>query len=202
MDFRKKARLCDIESGVPFHARSGNCRLPPHRGREGYARNALRNTQTRRSGRHGDSALLEKHPEVATGDVEDVILGCAMPEGESGSNMARIAGMRAGLPDTVTGSRSTGSAAPAASDCDGCESDSFGNGHILIAGGSESMSMIPFAGNNPAPNPWLTDHHPEVYINMGLTAEAVATSWNIAREDADAFRATQPSECSGGTSGR
>jgi len=133
-------------------------------------------------------ALLEKHPEVRPEDVEDIILGCAMPEAESGSNMARIAALRAGLPDTVPGVTinrfcSSGLQAIALA----ANQIRAGNAHTLIAGGSESMSMIPFAGNNPAPNPWLVENHPEVYINMGLTGERLAEKYNISREDSDAF---------------
>lgn len=133
-------------------------------------------------------ALLDKYPQVAAADVEDVILGCAMPEAEQGSNMARIASLRAGLPDTVPGitinrfcSSGLQAIALAASQI------RSGAAGILIAGGSESMSMIPFAGNNPAPNPWLAEHHPEVYMNMGLTAERVRLRYNVTREEADAF---------------
>jgi acetyl-CoA acyltransferase len=151
-------------------------------------RGALRDTRPDDLAATVIRALLEKHPEVSSEDVEDVILGCAMPEAESGSNMARIAGMLAGLPDSVTGITinrfcSSGLQAIALA----ANQIRSGNGHILIAGGSESMSMIPFAGNNPSPNPWLTEHRPEAYINMGLTAERVRQRWHIAREDADAF---------------
>lgn len=102
--------------------------------------------------------------------------------------MARIAALRAGLPDTVPGmtinrfcSSGLQSIALAANQI------RAGHASVLIAGGSESMSMIPFAGNNPAPNPWLAEHHPEVYMSMGLTAERVRQRYNVSREDADAF---------------
>src|SRR5579862_3033072 len=132
--------------------------------------------------------LLEKHAAIAPEEIDDVILGCAMPEAESGSNMARIAALRAGLPDAVPGITinrfcSSGLQAIAVA----ANQIRAGNAHILIAGGSESMSMIPFAGNNPAPNPWLAEHHPQVYMNMGLTAERVRERYNVSRTDADAF---------------
>src|SRR5580693_6682040 len=137
-------------------------------------RGALRNTRPDDLAATVIRALLERHPEVAAEDIEDIILGCAMPEAESGSNMARIAALRAGLPDSVPGMTinrfcSSGLQAIAIA----ANQIRAGSAHILIAGGSESMSMIPFAGNNPAPNPWLAEHHPEVYINMGLTAEQI-----------------------------
>src|SRR6185437_8301049 len=94
--------MCDIESGAPFHARSGYRRLPSHCGRKS-PRGALRTTRPDDLAATVFRALLEKHPEVRPEDVEDIILGCAMPEAESGSNMARIAALRAGLPDTVPG---------------------------------------------------------------------------------------------------
>jgi acetyl-CoA acyltransferase len=151
-------------------------------------RGALRNTRPDDLAATVFRGLLARHPEVAAEDIEDVILGCAMPEAESGSNMARIAALRAGLPDSVPGMTinrfcSSGLQAIALA----ANQIRAGNANILIAGGSESMSMIPFAGNNPAPNPWLAAHHPEVYINMGLTAERLRQRYSVSREDADAF---------------
>ena len=111
-----------------------------------------------------------------------------MPEAESGSNMARIAALRAGS----AGQRSRHHHQPVlqfriAGDRLAANQIRAGNAHILIAGGSETMSMIPFAGNNPAPNPWLAEHHPEVYMSMGLTAERLQQRYKVSREDADAF---------------
>ena len=132
--------------------------------------------------------LLEKYPQVAPADIEDVILGCAMPEGESGNNMARVVALRAGLPDTTTGltinrfcSSGLQSIALAA------DRIRSGGADILLAGGAESMSMIPMGGNKLAPNPWIVDHRPEVYMNMGLTAEQLQRRYNISREEQDAF---------------
>ena len=133
-------------------------------------------------------ALLEKHPQVPKDEVDDVILGCAMPEAESGNNMARQAALRAGLPDIVPGvtinrfcSSGLQSIAMAA------DRIRAGGAHIILAGGSESMSLIPRGGNKLAPNPWFVDHRPEVYLNMGLTAEQLQRKYNISREDQDAF---------------
>lgn len=151
-------------------------------------RGALRNTRPDDLAATAIRGLLARHPEVSKEDVEDVILGCAMPEAESGSNMARLAGLLAGLPVTTTGvtiNRFCSSGLQSIA----MASDRIraGGAHILIAGGSESMSMIPMAGHNPAPNPWFADHYPQVYINMGLTAEQVQRKYGISREDADAF---------------
>ena len=151
-------------------------------------RGTLRNTRPDDLAALVIRALLEKYPQVPRGDIEDVILGCAMPEGESGSNMARIAALRAGLPVTTTGVTinrfcSSGLQAIAMA----ADRIRAGGAHILLAGGAESMSMIPMAGNKPAPNPWFVDNQPEIYMNMGLTAEAVQRKYGVSREDSDAF---------------
>ena len=132
--------------------------------------------------------LLEKYPQVPADEVDDVILGCAMPEAESGNNMARTAALRAGLPDIVPGvtinrfcSSGLQSIAMAA------DRIRAGGAHIILAGGSESMSLIPRGGNKLAPNPWFVDHRPEVYMNMGLTAEELQRKYGISREEQDAF---------------
>jgi acetyl-CoA acyltransferase len=134
------------------------------------------------------TALLAKYPQVPKDEIEDLILGCAMPEGEAGNNMARNVALRAGLPDTVTGvtinrycSSGLQSIAMAA------DRIRAGGAHIMLAGGSESMSMTPFGGRDFAPNPWFVDNRPEVYMNMGLTAEAIQRKWGVSREDADQF---------------
>src|SRR5215467_15330562 len=151
-------------------------------------RGALRNTRPDELAATVIRRLLEKYPQVAPADVEDVILGCAMPEAESGNNMARVVALRAGLPDTVPGltinrfcSSGLQSIALAA------DRIRSGSAEILIAGGSESMSLIPMGGHHPAPNPWFVDHRPEVYINMGLTAEHLQRKYNVSRADQDAF---------------
>ncbi|MBY0503743.1 MAG: acetyl-CoA C-acyltransferase [Bryobacteraceae bacterium] len=133
-------------------------------------------------------ALLAKYPQVPADEIDDVILGCAMPEAEAGMNMARIAALRAGLPDQVTGvtinrfcSSGLQSIAMAA------DRIRAGGAQIILAGGAESMSLIPGAGHGFAPNPWLVDHRPETYIGMGLTAENVSRKYGVSREDADAF---------------
>ncbi len=132
--------------------------------------------------------LMEKYPQVSPAEVEDIILGCAMPEAESGNNMARAVALRAGLPDTVTGvtinrfcSSGLQSIAMAADRIRSSGAD------IILAGGAESMSLIPRGGNKLAPNPWFVDHRPELYMNMGLTAEQLQRRHNISREEQDAF---------------
>jgi len=151
------------------------------------SRGALRNTRPDDLAAVVIRALMERYPQVKD-DVEDVILGCAMPEGEAGNNIARVALLRAGLPDTVPGMTinrfcSSGLQAIALA----ADRIRAGSAHVMIAGGSESMSLTPRGGSKPAPNPWFVDHRPEVYMSMGLTAERVVRKYGVSREDADAF---------------
>lgn len=150
-------------------------------------RGALRNTRPDDLGAFAIRAILDRYP-AAKDLVEDVILGCAMPEGEAGANMARQSALRAGLPDSVPAmtinrfcSSGLQSIALAA------ERIRAGSAHVIIAGGAESMSMTPTGGRRPAPNPWFVEHWPEVYMTMGLTAERVNRKYDVSREDSDAF---------------
>jgi acetyl-CoA acyltransferase len=151
-------------------------------------RGSLRNTRPDDLAALVIRRLLEKHPAIAEEEIDDVILGCAMPEAESGMNMARIAALRAGLPDSVPGvtiNRFCSSGLQAiAMAADRIRS---GSAQIIIAGGAESLSMIPMAGNKFAPNPWMVDHLPQIYMGMGLTAEQVQNKYGISRQDADQF---------------
>ena len=120
--------------------------------------------------------------------VEDVILGCAMPEAEQGMNVARLAALRAGLPDSVSGvtvNRFCSSGLQ--TNAMGTAAIKAGYNDVVLAGGVESMSYVPMMGHNPAPNPDLMDSRPGAYISMGLTAENVATRYGISKEDQDAF---------------
>jgi len=133
-------------------------------------------------------ALLQKYPQVPRDEVDDVILGCAFPEGEAGMNVARAVALRAGLPNTVPAftinrfcSSGLQSIALAA------ERIRAGAADIIIAGGCESMSMIPMTGNKLAPNPWIVDNLPQLYMGMGLTAECLRKQYGVTREDADVF---------------
>jgi acetyl-CoA acyltransferase len=131
---------------------------------------------------------LRRAVPVQAEDVEDVILGCSFPEAEQGMNVARIALLRAGLPyvvpgQTVNRSCSSGLQTIALA----AERIAAGFGTCIIAGGTESMSMVPMVGNTFSPNPWLAAHYPEVYLSMGQTAENVAARYGISREEQDAF---------------
>ncbi|MGC4050353.1 MAG: thiolase family protein [Paludibaculum sp.] len=133
-------------------------------------------------------ALASKYPQVTPESVDDVILGCAMPEGEQGMNVARIAALAAGLPVTVPAvtinrfcSSGLQSIAMAA------ERIAAGGADTILAGGAESMSMVPMGGYKFAPNPKLAMEWPEIYISMGLTAENLQRQYNVSREDQDSF---------------
>lgn len=133
-------------------------------------------------------ALLNRYRQVEGSAIDDVILGCAMPEGEQGMNIARIAALRAGLPVSVPGMTinrfcSSGLQAIVLA----VERIRSGGADVVLAGGAESMSMVPMGGYKFAPNPRLVDEWPEIYISMGLTAERLQAKYNISREQQDAF---------------
>jgi acetyl-CoA acyltransferase len=131
---------------------------------------------------------LDRVGQLDPKEIEDVILGCAMPEAEQGMNVARIASLRAGLPVEVSAMTinrfcSSGLQAIAMA----AERIMAGGAEVVIAGGTESMSMIPMGGHKISPNPWLVDHYPDAYLSMGLTAERLATRFGVTREAADEF---------------
>src|SRR6201988_1183328 len=131
---------------------------------------------------------LERVPQLDVKEIEDVILGCAMPEAEQGMNVARIASLRAGLPvevSALTINRFCSSGLQAIATA--AERIMSGGAEVIVAGGTESMSMIPMGGHKISPNPWLVDHYPDAYLSMGLTAERLAQRFGITREAADEF---------------
>src|SRR5258708_11186050 len=131
---------------------------------------------------------LDRVPQLDPKEIEDVILGCAMPEAEQGMNVARIASLRAGLPvevSAVTINRFCSSGLQAIGMAG--ERIMAGGADVMIAGGPESMSMIPMGGNKISPTPWLVDHYPDAYRSMGLTAERLATRFGITRAECDEF---------------
>jgi acetyl-CoA acyltransferase len=131
---------------------------------------------------------LARVPGLDPKEIDDVILGCAMPEGEQGMNVARIAALRAGLPietSAMTINRFCSSGLQAIAIA--AERIRAGSAHAIVAGGTESMTMVPMGGNKVSPNPWLVDHNPDAYINMGLGTENIAKKFGITREQADQF---------------
>lgn len=125
---------------------------------------------------------------VSPEEIDDVVMGCAMPEGSQGMNFARVIALRAGLPITVPGqtvnrfcSSGLQTIAMAANSVMANEAD------VIIAGGAESMSSVPMTGHHLSPNPYMAENDPNVYMSMGLTAERVASEFKVSREDQDAF---------------
>jgi acetyl-CoA acyltransferase len=132
--------------------------------------------------------LMKRAEPLRPEDVDDVIVGCAFPEGEQGMNVGRMAALRAGLPIAVPGrtvNRFCSSGLQTIAD--GAAAILAGMADVIIAGGTESMTMVPMAGNKFSPNPAFAEAQPEVYTNMGLTAENVAARYGVSREDQDAF---------------
>jgi len=132
--------------------------------------------------------VLRRAPGVQPSEIDDVILGCAMPEGEQGLNVARIASLRAGIPveaSAVTVNRFCSSGLQSIAYA--AERVMCGFARAIVAGGTESMSMVPMGGNKVSPNPTLVDSYPDVYLSTGLVAENHARDHGITREEQDAF---------------
>jgi acetyl-CoA acyltransferase len=134
------------------------------------------------------SGALGRVPGLDKREIDDVILGCAQPEGEQGWNIARMAALRAGLPVEIPGvtvNRLCASGLEAIALAS--QRIRSGGAQVIVAGGAESMSLIPMGGNKPSPNPWLAANYPASLLTMGLTAERVARHYGISRDDQDAF---------------
>lgn len=151
-------------------------------------RGSLKATRPDDLGAIAVKGALERVSSLDPKEIDDVIIGCAMPEGEQGMNMARVISFRAGLPNepaamTVNRYCASGlqSIALAAERIRG------GGADVIVAGGAESMSYVPMGGNKVAVNPWLVENHPGSYMSMGLTAERVAKRYEITREESDRF---------------
>ncbi len=132
--------------------------------------------------------VLNRVPELDHKEIEDVVLGCAMPEAEQGMNVARIASLRAGLPvslSAITVNRFCASGLQSVAQA--CERILIGGADVILAGGTETMSMIPMGGHKIVPNPYLVDNYPDAYLGMGLTAERLAARYEISREQQDEF---------------
>ncbi len=148
----------------------------------------LRATRPDELGAIAIRGALERVPQVDPKEIEDVIMGCAMPEAEQGMNVARIASLRAGLPVecsamTINRFCSSGLQAIALA----AERIMAGGAEVIVAGGLESMTMIPMGGHKVSANPWLVANYPDAYLSMGLTAERLANKFGITREMSDEF---------------
>src|SRR5215212_2902839 len=149
---------------------------------------ALRTTRPDDMGAVVITEALRRAPGLDPADVEDVILGCAMPEAEQGLNVARIASLRAGIPvsaSAVTVNRFCSSGLQSIAYA--AERIIAGFAHTIVAGGTESMSLVPMGGNKIAPNPTLVDSYPDVYLTTGLVAENHAREAAVSRQEQDAF---------------
>jgi len=151
-------------------------------------RGALRTTRPDDLAAFAINGALARVTQLDRSEIEDVILGCAMPEAEQGLNVARVASFRAGLPVTCSAmtinrfcSSGVQSIAMAVDRIRG------GGAEAIVAGGVESMSFVPMGGNKPSLNPWLVETYPGSYMSMGLTAERLAKHYGITREQADQF---------------
>src|SRR5213083_3295079 len=148
----------------------------------------LRNTRPDEMGAEVIKEAIARVPGLEAAEIEDVIMGCAMPEAEQGMNIARAASIRAGLPVetsamTVNRFCSSGLQAIALA----ADRIRGGGADVIVAGGTESMSLVPMGGNQIAINPALMEQYPDSYLSMGLTAERVARRYGIARQHADEF---------------
>ncbi len=151
-------------------------------------RGVLKNTRPDDLGAIAVMGALERVPILNVDQIEDVIMGCAMPEGEQGMNVARLIALRAKLPiesAAMTINRFCASGLQAIALA--AERIRSGWAEVIVAGGTESMSYVPFGGNKISANPWLVDNVPGAYMSMGLTAERVAKHFGVSREDSDAF---------------
>ena len=151
-------------------------------------RGSLKDTRPDDLGTIAVRAAVERVKNLDPGQVDDVILGCAMPEGEQGMNVARICALKAGFPDSVpalTINRFCSSGLQAIAMA--AERIMAGFADIVVAGGTESMTMVPMGGNKPSLNPEIVENRPEVFMPMGLTAEQVAVKYQVTREDQDLF---------------
>ena len=151
-------------------------------------RGTLRNTRPDDMAAAVIREVLRRVPELDPAEIEDVILGCAMPEAEQGNNVARVASLRAGLPVTcsaMTVNRFCSSGLQAIALA--AERILAGFAEVILAGGTETMSMIPMGGYHFSPNPYLMEHYPDAYLNMALTAENLARRYQVTREQQDEF---------------
>lgn len=165
---------------------ASSARTPMTRAHKGE----LKDTRPDTMAAHVIKAAIDRVPGLKKEEIEDVVLGCAMPEGEQGMNVARIAALLAGLPDTVSAmtvnrfcSSGVQSIAMVA------QAIQAGQYEVGIAGGTETMTMVPMGGNKVSANPELMEKYPEVYATMGATAEKVAAQFKVSREDQDVFAA-------------
>src|ERR671917_1918194 len=148
----------------------------------------LRTTRPDEMGATVIKEAIDRVPGLEPSEIEDVIMSCAMPEAEQGMNVARAAAIRAGLPvetSAMTINRFCSSGLQSIAIA--ADRIRAGGADVVLAGGLETMSMIPMGGHIIRPNPYLVEHYPDFYLNMGLATENVARKYNVSREEQDAF---------------
>ena len=148
----------------------------------------LRNTRPDEMGAVVIEEAIKRAEGLDKSEIEDVIMGCAMPEAEQGMNVARAAAIRAGLPvetSAMTINRFCSSGLQSIAIA--ADRIRTGGADVIVAGGLETMSMIPMGGHHIRPNPYLVEHYPDFYLNMGLATENVARKYEVTREEQDAF---------------
>jgi len=148
----------------------------------------LRDTRADEMGAAVIKEAMARVPGLQAAEIEDVIMGCAMPEAEQGMNIARSAAIRAGLPvetSAMTINRFCSSGLQSIAIA--ADRIRTGSAQVALAGGLESMSMIPMGGHIIRPNPYLVEHYPDFYLNMGLATENVARKYKVTREEQDEF---------------
>ncbi len=151
-------------------------------------RGTLRSTRPDDLGAVAVRGALDRVPQLDRKEIDDVIIGCAMPEAEQGMNVARIISLRAGLPvESAAMTVNRFCASGLQSIALAAERIRGGGAEVIVAGGAESMSFVPYGGNKLAVNPWLVANQPGSYLSMGLTAERLAKHYGISREDSDRF---------------
>jgi acetyl-CoA acyltransferase len=181
---RQKIGNSQKEVAMPEAVIVSSVRTPVGRGFKG----SLRTTRPDDLAALVIKEVLARVPGLDLKEIDDVILGCAMPEGEQGMNVARVAALRAGLPieiSAMTVNRFCASGLQSIALA--AERIRGGSAQVIVAGGTESMSLVPMGGNKISPNPWLVDNYPDAYINMGLGTENLARKFGITREQADQF---------------
>src|SRR3954463_7298881 len=148
----------------------------------------LRATRPDEMGATVIKGAVDRVPGLESSEIEDVIMGCAMPEAEQGMNVTRSAAIRAGLPvetSAMTINRFCSSGLQSIAIA--ADKIRTGGAEVIVAGGLETMSMIPMGGHIIRPNPYLVEHYPDFYLNMGLATENVARKYEVTREEQDAF---------------
>ena len=194
----KTGQAVEELEGETTYERSSDCERGANRGGQSAQRECCGPRVPDDLGAAAIQGALERVPGLDKAEVEDVIIGCAMPEAEQGMNVARICALRAGMPiESAAMTINRYCASGLQSIALAAERIRGGGADVIVAGGTESMSLVPMGGNKISINPALMEQYPDSYLSMGLTAERVAQHYGISREQADEFALREPSEGAG-----